>query len=102
MALKSSTEATPLVTEPEIDMKSSQGEELQSHVYWAQHKGHSSRAIGAESVVSAMHYSVAKMLKRWPNPELDPSHLITEKEFDAAIEEAAGASMAKQPAKESN
>jgi hypothetical protein len=40
------------------------------------------------------------MLQKWPNPDLDPTHEITEQEFDAAIEEAKAASTPRQAKKE--
>jgi hypothetical protein len=79
--------------------KNAKGEELRPHTYWAHVLGYSKRDASAASIIAASHYSVAKMLCKWPNPELDPTHLITEAEFESAIEQATGVHSA-QPSKD--
>lgn len=90
MALEGSNRPSPIVkdTDPPDVKKTERRQDAHPHTYWAQLKGHTSHLTAAESLTAAMHYSIAKQLNKWPNPELDPSHLITEKEFDAAIAQA--------------
>ncbi len=94
MALEGSTGPDPLVKKSDIGdaSKNDKGQDVRPHTHWAQIKGYTSHLTAAEPLIKSMHYSIAKMLHGWPNPELDPGHLITEKEFDAAIASAAGAS----------
>ncbi len=98
MSLEASTDTndTTPETKPSEPKKNAKGEELRPHTYWAKVHKCLNRDASAASIIAASHYAVAKMLRKWPNPELDPTHLITEAEFQAAIEEATGVHTAKK------
>jgi hypothetical protein len=101
MPLEENTGTEPVKVDdpskPEDVRKNAKGERVRPHTYWAHVKGHASHRASRNAIIDAMHYAIAKQLHKWPNPDLDPTHEITEAEFDAAIKEAKGCSMATPP-----
>lgn len=95
MELESNTELAPGQPPPAKPVPAG---EKRPHTYWAEVKGHCTNQAHGNAILNAMHYAIAKQLRRWPHPDLDPSHGITEQEFDDAIKEASGVSAAKPKA----
>ena len=66
----------------ETKPKSKESPEKKTPRDWAAEK-----SLGT-TLASRTALSIATMIGRWPNADLDPSFALTEKEFDAAIEAA--------------
>lgn len=100
MPLEESTATKPVEEpKPEDVKKNDKGVEVRPHTYWAHKTGQNHNRGSANAIIHAMHCAIAKQLRKWPNPDLDPTCVITEADFEAAIKEAKGVSMAK-PVKE--
>jgi hypothetical protein len=102
MELEGSTsnKKTKVVTkDTETVSRDDAGNALRPHTHWAQICSENHPPASTENLLEAMHYSIAKMLRKWPNPDLDPTHLITEGDYKSAILEAKSVHSA-QPDKE--